>query len=161
MSRHSFPALRPGQWALLGFVVLVVAAVFADVAASLPGAVHRGGPASASLDGRYPAAPLRVGQSAVLVFALTDTGGTTLSPACVTGNLTPAFRVLRVTFLGTAASPWRGGRSCAGILEPHSTVPVQLTVVPRFPGRYAVVLRPAAGSRVIGVGNRGTLVVRP
>ncbi len=161
MGQHPLRSLRPGQWALLVVVGLLVAAIFADVATSLDGAVHHGGAAGASLDGRYPTAPLRVGRPAVLVFALTDTGQTTLSPACVTGNLTPAFRVLRVTFLGTPASPWHSGRSCAGILEPNATVPVQLTVVPRFPGRYTVRLRPAAGSRALGSGSRGTVLVRP
>ena len=160
MAHPSLRALRPGHWVLVGFLVLMVAAVFADVATSLPGAVAGGHGAGASLDGRYPTAPLRVGRPTLLVFALTDTGGTTLTPACVAGNLSPAFRVLRVTFLGTPASTWRDGRSCAGILEPHSTVPVQLTVVPRFPGRFTVVLRPAAGRRPVGPGNRGTLLVR-
>ncbi|MGH7665691.1 MAG: hypothetical protein ACREN1_00010 [Candidatus Dormibacteria bacterium] len=59
-------------------------------------------------------------------------------PACVGGKLTPEFKVLKVTVLGTAGRKWRDGRSCRGILEANAVVPVVISEVPLRPGTYSL-----------------------
>ncbi|HUY96459.1 MAG TPA: hypothetical protein VMW47_02375 [Verrucomicrobiae bacterium] len=154
-------SVSAGQWALIAVVALVLVAVVGDVLTSLPKSLSAGrGAPRAQLNGRLPVAPLRVGQPATFDLALVVTAGGAMSPACVAGNLTPAFRVVRVTVFASASRPWRDGESCAGILEAQATAPVVITVVPRFPGRYAVHLYPAVGQRRVGSGTGGTVTIR-
>ncbi len=160
--RQKLPRPTVGQWVLLAVAVLVVVAVFADVLTTLPKTLVSGtGPPAAQLNGRLPGQPLVVGRPATIVLALVVTGGGTMSPACVAGNLTPLFEVVRTTMLGTSAGRWRDGESCAGILEPQATAPVVITVIPRYAGRYTLRLYPTVKGRRVGSGTTGVVVVRP
>ncbi len=157
--RFSVPRLTTGQWLVTVVVAFIVAATFSDVISSL-GKVASQGPPQAELNGRLPSGPLTVGSRATLTLALDDTQGSALDPACVGGNLVPEFRVVSVTFLGSAGSRWHSGRSCGAILETGSTVPVLITVVPLHPGTYGVRLWPQQGRRRAGSGTQGEVTVR-
>ncbi|HEY6537882.1 MAG TPA: hypothetical protein VI138_02440 [Candidatus Dormibacteraeota bacterium] len=158
-SRLRPPRLSTGQWITLGVIAFIVVAVFSDVGISLREVSSGEGPPQAQLNGRLPTSPLRVGQRSALTLALDDTAGGALDPACVAGNLTPEFQVVRVTFLGTEGGHWRDDRSCGGILEANAEVPVVLTVIPLHPGTYTVRLLPESGAKRAGTGTTGEVKV--
>jgi len=142
-------------------VIFIVVAVFSDVITSLHQVSSGMGPPQAQLNGKLPTAALRVGQRSAFTFALDDRAGGALDPACVGGNLTPAFRVVKVTFLGIPASHWRDGQSCGEILEANAVVPVVITVIPLFAGSYSLTLVPQSGRKRAGPGTSGEVTVRP
>lgn len=140
-------------------IIFIVVAVFSDVITSLEQVRSGEGSPHAQLNGTLPAVRLRIGVKTAFDFALDDTAGGAIDPACVGGNLAPEFKVVQVTFLGTPGSPWRGGRSCGQILESGSVVPVVITVIPLHPGTYTVTVLPQEGRRRIGSGTTGTIRV--
>jgi hypothetical protein len=156
-----FPRLSTGQWITAAVIIFIVVAVFSDVITSMKEVSSGEGAPQAQLNGKLPAGGLKVGARASFILALDDTAGGAMDPACVGGNLAPEFRVLRVTFLGSPGTRWRNGRSCGGILESGSEVPVVITVVPLHPGNYGVNLRPQEGSKRVGSGTASTVTVSP
>ncbi|MGH7639768.1 MAG: hypothetical protein ACREOL_02490 [Candidatus Dormibacteria bacterium] len=158
-SRFRLPRLSAGRWLTLAVIAFIVIAVFFDTITSLKEVRSGDGPPQAQLNGVMPQAKLVVGQASTLTFALDDISGGAMSPACVGGNLTPEFRVLKVTFLGTAAGRWADNRSCAGIVETNATVPVVITVVPLRAGTYTVKLYPQVGRKRTGRGTSGEIAV--
>jgi len=157
--KFQLPRLSTGQWITLGVIAFIVVAVFSDVITSLKEVSSGEGAPQAQLNGKLPTTPLQVGHRNALTFALDDTGGGTMDPACVAGNLTPEFRVVKVTFLGTTGSVWQNDRSCGGILEANAVVPVVITVVPIKPGTYHLDLIPKSGSKKAGSGTSGDVTV--
>ena len=156
-----FPRLSTGQWITAAVILFIVVAVFSDVITSMKEVSSGEGAPQAQLNGKLPTGGLKVGARASFILALDDTAGGAMDPACVGGNLVPEFRVLRVTFLGSPGSTWRNGRSCGGILETGSEVPVVITVVPRHPGDYGVSLLPQEGPKRAGSGTGGRVTVSP
>jgi hypothetical protein len=142
-------------------ILFIVVAVFSDVITSMKEVSSGEGTPQAQLNGKLPTGGLKVGVRTAFVFALDDTAGGAMDPACVGGNLAPEFQVLRVTFLGSPGSVWRDGRSCGGILETNSEVPVVITVIPLHPGDYSVNLVPQEGSKRVGSGTSATVSVSP
>lgn len=140
-------------------ILFIVVAVFADVITSLKEVSSGEGPPQAQLNGTISSTSLRVGQRSAFTLALDDTAGGAMDPACVAGNLSPEFKVLRVTFLGTAGGKWVDGRSCGGILEANAVVPVVITVIPLHPGTYSLKLVPQAGRKQVGSGTSGEVTV--
>jgi hypothetical protein len=140
-------------------ILFIAVAVFADVLTSLKEVSSGEGPPQAQLNGKLPTSDLRVGQRNSLTFALDDSAGGAMDPACVSGNLSPEFKVVRVTFLGTAGSKWQGDRSCGGILEAGAEVPVVITIIPLHPGTYSLKLVPQAGHKRAGSGTSGRVTV--
>lgn len=141
-------------------ILFIVVAVFSDVLTSLKQAGPGQGPPQAQLNGQLPSSPLSVGQRTTFEFGLDDTAGGAMDPACVGGNLTPEFKVLKVTFLGSPGSSWRHDRSCGQILEPNSTVPVEITLVPLHPGTFGLQLQPQENAKRVGAGTKGNVTVR-
>ncbi|HUY24272.1 MAG TPA: hypothetical protein VMV09_03065 [Candidatus Saccharimonadales bacterium] len=156
-----FSRLSTGQWITAAVILFIVVAVFFDVITSMKEISSGEGAPQAQLNGNLPTGGLKVGARASFVLALDDSAGGAMDPACVGGNLAPEFKVLRVTFLGTPGSTWRNGRSCGGILETGSEVPVVIMVVPLHPGNYGVSLHPQEGSKRVGSGTGGTVTVSP
>jgi hypothetical protein len=159
--KSQFPRLSTGQWITTAVIVFIVVAVFSDVITSMKEVSSGEGTPQAQLNGKLPTKGLKVGARGNFIFALDDTAGGAMDPACVGGNLAPEFKVVRVTFLGSPGSGWRNGRSCGGILEPGSEVPVVITVVPIHPGDYGVKLQPQEDSKRVGSGTSGTVSVSP
>lgn len=159
--KFQIPRLSTGQWITVAVVLFIVVAVFSDVITSMKEVSSGQGVPQAQLNGKLATGGLRVGARASFVFALDDTAGGAMDPACVGGNLVPEFKVVRVTFLGSPGGAWRDGRSCGGILEPGSVVPVVITVIPLHPGNYVVKLLPEEGSKRVGSGTGGTVSVSP
>jgi len=157
--RFQLPRLTTGRWITLGVIVFIVVAVFSDVLTSIKTVNTGAGPPQAQLNGRLPTSTLRVGQRTAFTFALDDTAGGAMDPACVAGNLSPEFEVIRVTFLGTAGAGWSHNRSCGGILEANAVVPVVITVIPLHPGTFSLTLTPEAGHRQVGSGTSGLVKV--
>jgi len=141
-------------------IVFIVVAVFFDVITSLKEVSSGQGPPQAQLNGKLPTGALQVGHRSSFTFALDDTAGGAMDPACLGGNLTPEFQVVRITFLGTAGGPWRDDRSCGGILEAGAVVPVVITVIPLHPGTYRLRLVPQVGGKPAGSGTSGEVTVR-
>ncbi|MGH7643875.1 MAG: hypothetical protein ACRENX_12855 [Candidatus Dormibacteria bacterium] len=162
MNRASFqlPRLSTGQWITFGVILFIVVAVFADVITSLKEVSSGEGPPQAQLNGKLSTSALEVGHRGNLTLALDDTAGGAMDPACVYGNLSPEFKVLKVTFLGTAGGQWQHNRSCGGILEAGAAVPVVITLIPLHRGTYTVKLVPTAGGRKAGTGTTGLVTVR-
>ncbi|MGH7667581.1 MAG: hypothetical protein ACREN1_09800 [Candidatus Dormibacteria bacterium] len=158
-ARLQFPRLTPGKWITLAVIAFILIASVFDTINSLKQATTGEGPPQAQLNGKLPRGDFRVGQRGTLTFALDATSGGAMSPACVGGNLTPEFKVLRVTFLGTAGSEWRHGRSCGGTLETNSVVPVVITLVPLHPGSYTLRLQPQVNGKRAGSGTEGQVTV--
>jgi hypothetical protein len=158
--KFRLPRLSTGQWITFGVIVFIVVAVFSDVITSLKEVSSGQGPPQAQLNGKLPGTSLQVGHRNALTFALDDTAGGALDPACVAGNLTPEFKVVKVTFLGTAGGIWKDDRSCGGILEANAVVPVVITVIPLKAGIYHLDLIPKSGSRRAGSGTSGDVTVR-
>jgi hypothetical protein len=154
------PTLSAGQWITAAVIAFIVAAIFADVITSRREINSGEGPPKAQLSGKLPMRPLTVGRRTTFDFTLDDTAGGAMEPACVGGNLTPEFKVLRVTILRSPASSWSDNRSCGDILETNSTVPVVITVVPLHPGTYGVRLLPHEKARRVGSGTTGEVTVR-
>ena len=140
-------------------ILFIVVAVFSDVITSLKQVSSGEGPPQAQLNGKLPTSGLQVGHKNALTFALDDTAGGAMDPACVAGNLSPEFQVVRVTFLGTAGGKWQDNRSCGGILEANAVVPVVITVIPLHPGTYSLRLVPQAGRKKAGSGTSGEVTV--
>lgn len=159
--RLQVPRLTTGQWITAAVILFIVVAVFSDVITSLEQVRSGQGPPQAQLNGSLPSGRLRVGVQATFDFALDDTAGGAIDPACVGGNLAGEFRIVGVTFLGTPGSSWRDGRSCGQILETGSVVPVVITVIPLHPGTYTISVVPQEGPRRVGSGTRGTVRVGP
>ncbi|MGA9920591.1 MAG: hypothetical protein WBR23_04955 [Candidatus Dormiibacterota bacterium] len=159
--RFQLPRLTTGQWITLGVILFIAVAVFSDVLISLKEVSSGEGPPQAQLNGKLPTSALRVGQRNAFTFALDDTAGGAMDPACVAGNLTPEFKVVRVTFLGTAGGHWLDNRSCGGILEANAVVPVVITVIPLHPGSFRLKLVPKAGTKRAGSGSSGVVKVDP
>ncbi len=159
--RFHWPRLTTGQWITAAVIAFIVVAVFSDVGNSLRQISSGEGPPHAQLNGSFPSAPLTVGRRAGFAFALDDTSGGAMDPACVGGNLSPEFEVLKVTMLGTPAGSWRHNRACGDILETNSTVPVVITVVPLHPGTFSLHLLPQEHARRVGSGTKGEVTVRP
>lgn len=155
-----FPRLSVGQWITAGVITFIAVAAFSDVGISLHQISAGEGAPQAQLNGSFPSAVLQVGHRSTFAFALDDTAGGALDPACVGGNLSPEFKVLKVTMLGTPASSWRDNRSCGDILETNSTVPVVITVVPLHPGTYIVHVLPQVHAKRVGSGTKGEVRVR-
>ncbi len=156
VSERRLPQLSSGQWITVGVIAFIVVAIFFDVANGLR-QLHSDGPPQAQLNGTLPHQPLVVGRETSFQLALDDTAGGAMNPACVGGNLTPEFKVVKVTFLGSRGSSWAHARSCGAILETNSTVPVVISVVPRSPGTYSLSLRPQQGSKRVGSGTKGVV----
>jgi hypothetical protein len=156
-----FPRLSTGQWITAAVILFIVVAVFSDVITSMKEVSSGEGAPQAQLNGKLPTGGLTVGARASFILALDDTAGGAMDPACVGGNLAPEFKVLRVTFLGSPGTMWRNGRSCGGILESGSEVPVVITVVPLHPGNYGVDLLPQEGAKRVGSGTSSTVAVSP
>lgn len=142
-------------------ILFIVVAVFFDVITSLKEVSSGEGPAQAQLNGKLPDTPLQVGHRNAFTFALDDTAGGAMNPACVAGNLSPAFKVVRVTFLGTAGGRWQNDRSCGGILEANAVVPVVITVIPEKAGVFHLSFLPKSGSKRAGSGTSGSVTVKP
>ncbi|MGB9482885.1 MAG: hypothetical protein WCB86_03205, partial [Candidatus Dormiibacterota bacterium] len=157
--RFQLPRLTTGQWITLGVILFIAVAVFSDVLISLKEVSSGEGPPQAQLNGKLPTSALRVGQRNAFTFALDDTAGGAMDPACVAGNLSPEFKVVRVTFLGTAGGHWLDNRSCGGILEANAVVPVVITVIPLHPGSFSLKLVPQAGTKRAGSGTSGVVKV--
>ncbi len=153
------PRLSTGKWITFGVILFIVVAVFADVITSLKEVSSGEGAPQAELNGTLPTSGLQVGQRGSFTFALDDTAGGAMDPACVGGNLTPEFKVLRVTFLGTSGGKWADNQSCGGILEAGAVVPVVITVIPLHPGVYSLKLIPQAGRKRAGSGTSGEVTV--
>ncbi len=132
-----------------------------DVLTSIGSVGGSAGPPRAQLDGNLNLSGLRVGRPARLTFGLFLASGGAMDPACVGANLSPEFQVVRVTFLNSPGSRWADNESCGQILETNSTIPVVITVVPRYPGDFSIAARPKVHSRNVGPGPRGTVSVRP
>ncbi|MGH7693003.1 MAG: hypothetical protein ACREOA_09870 [Candidatus Dormibacteria bacterium] len=158
-ARLQFPRLTPGKWITLAVIAFILVASAFDTINSLKQASSGEGPPQAQLNGKLPSGDFRVGHRSTLTFALDDTAGGAMSPACVGGNLTSEFKVLRVTFLGSAGSEWRHGRSCGGTLETNSVVPVVIIVLPLHPGSYTLRLRPQVKGKRAGSGTEGQVTV--
>lgn len=142
-------------------IVFIVVAVFSDVITSLKEVSSGEGAPRAQLNGALPTGSLQVGHRNAFTFALDDTAGGAMDPACVGGNLAGEFKVVRVTFLGTPGSEWRDGRSCGEILETNAVVPVVITVIPLHPGTYSVKMVPQENGKRVGSGTSGKVTVRP
>jgi hypothetical protein len=160
-SKFELPRLTAGQWITAAVIIFIVVAVFSDVLNSLKQAGPLEGPPQAQLNGQLPSSPLSVGKRTTFDFGLDDTAGGAMDPACVGANLTPEFKVLKVTFLGSPGSSWRHNRSCGEILEPNSTVPVEITLVPLHAGTYALRLQPQVNAKRVGTGTKGEVTVLP
>jgi hypothetical protein len=159
--KFQLPRLSTGQWITAAVILFIVVAVFFDVITSLKEVSSGEGTPQAELNGKLPTGGLKVGDRASFIFALDATAGGAMDPACVGGNLSPEFKVLRVTFLGSPGSGWRNGRSCGGILETGSEVPVVITVIPLHPGDYSVKLVPQEDAKRVGSGTSATVSVSP
>jgi hypothetical protein len=133
---------------------------FVDVVTSLGSIDKNSGPPKAQLGGAVGSYTMTVGKQQRLAFGLYLASGSAMSPACVGANLTPEFRVVKVTFLGSKGSSWHDDESCGGILETNSTIPVVISVVPLHPGDYTLHFEPKVRQRRVGDIVTGRVLVR-
>jgi hypothetical protein len=153
--------MSAGMMLVVAVIAFLSVSAVVDVLTSIGSVGGSGGPSRAQLDGNLNLTGLRVGHPARLTFGLYLASGSAMDPACVGANLSPEFQVVRVTFLNSPGSRWSGDESCGQILETNSTIPVVITVIPRYPGNFSIAARPKVRSRDVGPGPRGTVSVRP
>lgn len=154
------PRVSAGRLLVVAVIAFLSISAVVDVVTSLGSIQGPGGPPKAQLDGRFGATQLTVGHRAQLSFGLFLATGSAMDPACIGANLTPEFKVLRVTFLGSPGTAWKHNESCGQILETNSTIPIVITVVPIHPGDYTLEALPKVNQRTVGSGPRGTVLVR-
>lgn len=153
------PRLSAGQLLAVGVIAFLAISAFVDVAASIGKVGANSGPPQGQMGGRVDGLKMSVGQEARLTFDLFLGSGGAMSPACIGANLTPEFKVVKVTFLGSPGGQWRNDESCGGILETGSTIPIVIYVVPQYPGDYSIRVRPKVRALTVGVGTGGTISV--
>ncbi len=141
-------------------IAFLAISAFVDVATSLGSIGKNSGPPKAQLGGALGSYQMTAGREQRLALGLFLAAGSAMSPACIGGNLTPEFRVVKVTFLGSPGSRWHDGESCGGILETNSTIPIVISVIPLHAGDYTVRLEPKVKSRRVGNVVTGHVLVR-
>jgi hypothetical protein len=134
---------------------------FVDVITSAGSLGKSSGPPKAQMGGAIGGAVMHVGKESRLAFGLYLAAGGAMSPTCIGGNLTPEFRVVKVTFLGAPGSAWRDDESCGGILESNSTIPIVIYLVPLHPGDFTVSVEPKVLKKRVGDVVSGLVSVRP
>jgi hypothetical protein len=153
------PRVSAGRLLAVAVIAFLAISAVIDVATSIGKVGASSGPPKAQLGGQVDGITMRVGRESRLTFDLYLGSGDAMSPACIGANLTPAFRVVKVTFLGSPGGGWRHDESCGGILETGSTIPIVIYVVPRYPGDYSIRVRPKVLAKTVGVGTGGTISV--
>ncbi|MHB1527171.1 MAG: hypothetical protein ACYCZN_13005 [Candidatus Dormibacteria bacterium] len=153
------PRLSAGQLLAVGAIAFLAVSAFVDVLTSIGQVSASPGPPKAQLGGQVDGLRMTVGREARLTFDLFLGSGHAMSPACVGANLTPEFKVVKVTFLGTPGGRWRADESCGGILETGSTIPIVIYVIPQHPGDYRIRVQPKVNTATVGVGTSGTVSV--
>ena len=151
--------MSAGMMLVVGVIAFLSVSAVVDVLTSIGSVGGSAGPPRAQLDGNLNLKGLTVGRPARLAFGLYLASGSAMDPACVGANLSPEFHVVRVTFLNSPGSRWSGNESCGQILETNSTIPVVITVIPRYPGNFTIAARPKVRSRDVGTGPKGTVSV--
>lgn len=144
----------------MGVIAFLTLSAFVDVLTSFGSLGKNAGPPKAQLGGVLGGVQMTVGQESHLTFSLYLASGAAMSPACIGANLTPEFKVVKVTFLGSHGTPWKDGESCGGILETNSTIPVVISVVPLHPGNYGLEVAPKVLKRTVGDRVQGDILVR-
>lgn len=144
----------------MGVIAFLAISAFVDVVTSLGSINKSSGPPKAQLGGAVGGYSMIVGREERLAFGLYLASGSAMSPACIGANLTPEFRVVKVTFLGSRGSSWRHDESCGGILETNSTIPVVISVVPLHAGDYTLHFEPKVLARRVGDVVTGQVLVR-
>ncbi|MHB8394977.1 MAG: hypothetical protein ACYDC5_10835 [Candidatus Dormibacteria bacterium] len=154
------PRLSAGQLLAVAVIAFLALSAFVDVVTSFGSIGKNSGAPRAQLGGVLGGVQMTVGQESHLAFGLYVASGSAMSPACIGANLTPEFRVVKVTFLGSEGTRWKDGESCGGILETNSTIPVVISVVPLHPGDYGLEVEPKVLKRTVGDVVRADILVR-
>ena len=153
------PKLSAGQFIVIGVFLFLAVSAVVDVVTSIGNVDHSSSHVTAQLGGAIGSFGMVVGHQSKLVLNLNLSSGTEMSPACVGGNLSPEFRVTKVTYLGSPGTAWKDNESCGGILETSSTVPVVISVVPLHAGDFDVRLVPKVRLRTVGSALKGDIRV--
>lgn len=153
------PRMSAGMLLVVAVIAFLSISAVVDVLTSIGSVGKSAGPPRAQLDGNLNLSGLRVGRPARITFGLYLASGGAMDPACVGADLSPEFKVVRVTFLNSPGSPWADNESCGQILETNSTIPVVITVIPRYPGDFSISARPKVRSRTVGTGPQGRVSV--
>ena len=153
------PRLSAGQLLAVGVIAFLAVSAVVDVLTSIGKVGTSSGPPKAQLGGKVDGLRMTVGRESRLTFDLFLGSGDAMSPTCIGANLTPEFKVVKVTFLGSPGGRWQDDESCGGILETGSTIPIVIYVIPQYPGDYSIRVRPKVHSETVGVGTGGTISV--
>lgn len=155
------PRMSAGRLLVVAVIAFLSISAVIDVVTSLGSVGRSSGPPKAQMGGQIAGQAMAVGRASRLTLSLFLASGSAMDPACVGANLSPEFRVVRVTFLGTSGTRWSDNESCGQVLETNSTIPIVITVVPLHPGDFTVHAVPKVHRRRVGTGPTGEVLVRP